>query len=106
MPHEEARLERGHAEMLFVDASVRITRHTLPPGATTGVHTHECDYVVIPVQGGTVRIERGTESSDFVMTAGEAYKRGPGATHALANVSESVIVFVEFEYLEALTWIQ
>ena len=99
MPRDIANPGQAHAEILLSDVSVRITRHTLPPGATTGVHTHECDYVVVPVRGGTVRVERGTDSSDFTMAIGVPYARELGVTHSLVNVSDSEIVFVELEYL-------
>lgn len=101
MPHEESSSEAAQPELLFTDDSVRITRHSLVPRATTGVHTHEYDYVVIPVHGGVVRVERGAESTEFMMTAGAPYVRESGVTHSLVNVSESEIVFVELEYLQA-----
>ena len=101
MPHEKSTPTPSRSELLFADDTVRITRHSLLPGATTGVHTHECDYVVMPVHGGVVRVERGVESSEFMMSAGAPYSRESGVTHSLVNVSKSEIVFVELEYLSA-----
>ena len=41
------------------NARVRVTRHRLAPGAHTGFHRHEHDYVVVPVTAGRMRIVEG-----------------------------------------------
>lgn len=99
MAQEDVNPTDARVERLFSDERVRITRHTLPPGATTGVHTHECDYVVIPVRGGTLRVWNEAGSTEFTMTPGDPYARALGSTHSLVNVSGSEIEFVELEYL-------
>ena len=38
------------------DERVRITEYRLPPGSHTGWHRHGMAYVVVPTQGGRLRI--------------------------------------------------
>ena len=85
---------------LFHDTLSRVTRVTLLPGETTGLHTHPHDYVVIPVRGGTVTVEDSEGSRPFVMTSQQSYRREAGVTHSLTNSSEDAIEFFEVEYVD------
>jgi len=87
------------SKLLFHDSAVRITRHTLLPGCTTGVHTHDHDYVVVPLREGTVLVESSSEVASFTMSRAEPYWRKSGVTHSLTNDSDMTIEFVELEYL-------
>ena len=89
----------AHSSEIFSDATTRVTRHTLLPGHSTGTHTHEFDYVVIPVRGGTVQVDTDTSSFEFTLVAREPYARDSGITHCLTNFSDSVVDFFEVEYL-------
>jgi quercetin dioxygenase-like cupin family protein len=89
----------GISDLLFVDGVVRISRHTLLPGSSTGVHTHDHDYVVVPLRGGTILVESGSEVTPFTMSRKEPYSRQSGVTHSLTNDSDTTIEFVELEYL-------
>ena len=37
-------------------AEVRVTEWRLAPGSATGPHTHEMDYVIVPIVGGEMTI--------------------------------------------------
>lgn len=91
---------KGQNLEIFVDSKTRVTRHTLLPGQSTGSHSHEFDYVVVPVLGGTVLVEIETSSFEFTLTAREPYSRESGVIHSLTNISDSIIDFFEVEYLE------
>ncbi|RFA18982.1 cupin domain-containing protein [Subtercola boreus] len=80
------------------NARVRVTRWTLEPGESTGHHTHELDYVVVPVVSGVqiVTVPSGDEITRAI-TAGEAYFREAGATHSVRNGGTETLVFVETE---------
>lgn len=85
--------------VLHEDEGVRVSRYTLAPGETTGVHTHAFDYVVVPLQSGTVTVYSESGSAVFSMKKGAPYSRNGGTTHQLTNESQDVIDFVEIEFL-------
>jgi quercetin dioxygenase-like cupin family protein len=43
---------------------VRVTEWRFAPGAATGWHRHEFDYVITPVIGGTVEKRNQTQTAD------------------------------------------
>lgn len=86
-------------ETLYSDDSIRISRFTLASGTTTGSHTHEFDYVVAPIRGGTVTIESDGTLSEFELVAKTPYQRSRGVHHSLTNRTNETIEFVEIEYL-------
>jgi quercetin dioxygenase-like cupin family protein len=96
-PTNEARL--CTSDTLYSDEQVRISRFTLAPGTTTGSHTHEFDYVVAPIRGGTVTIESDGNLSEFELVAKNPYQRSRGVHHSLTNRTRETIDFLEIEYL-------
>jgi quercetin dioxygenase-like cupin family protein len=77
---------------------VRIVRWHFTPGSATGWHKHEHDYVVVPTIGGTLTmIDPDGSTKQYAMVAGESYFRRAGVEHNVANMSESVVEFVEIE---------
>jgi mannose-6-phosphate isomerase-like protein (cupin superfamily) len=81
------------------NARARVTRHRLAPGAHTGFHRHEYDYVVVPVTAGRMRIVAGGKESFADLAAGESYFRPAGVEHDVFNGGERELVFVEVELL-------
>lgn len=80
---------------------VRVTRWTLPPNASTGMHTHEFDYVITPVCDGQVSIlEADGNTRLFEMNNGNSYFREVGVTHDLTNIGAETLEFVEVELKE------
>jgi beta-alanine degradation protein BauB len=87
------------ADRQIENARIRVTRHRLAPGAHTGIHRHEYDYVVIPISAGRMRIvERGQEVFAD-LSAGVTYFRQAGVEHDVFNALEQEMVFVEVELL-------
>lgn len=77
---------------------VRVTEWRFAPGAATGWHRHEFDYVVIPGTTGTLKLVDGEGNETFAdLTAGISYYRGAGVEHDVINASEGEFVFVEVE---------
>ena len=65
---------------------VRVTEWAFEPGAATGWHWHDFDYVIIPVIGGVVEIEDGAgKRTPFEMVAGVSYFRKAGVAHDVIN---------------------
>ncbi len=76
---------------------VRVSESRFPPGATTGWHRHEHDYVVVPVTSAALRVV--TSDGEFVnqIITGQAYFRPAGVEHEVINDNAFEVVFVETE---------
>jgi beta-alanine degradation protein BauB len=81
------------------NARARVTRHRLAPGAHTGFHRHEYDYVVVPITGGRMRIVEGGKESLADLSSGTAYFRGAGVEHDVFNGGDQEMIFVEVELI-------
>ena len=81
------------------NARTRVTRHRLVPGAHTGFHRHEYDYVVVPVTGGRMRIVGDGKESFADLEGGVAYFGRAGVEHDVFNGGDRELVFVEVELL-------
>lgn len=79
------------------NARVRVTEYRFPPNSETGWHVHEYDYVVVPMTNGTLTIVNKDGTSEYPLTAGQAYYRQAGVEHNVTNVGAAEIVFVETE---------
>ncbi len=80
---------------------VRVTRWTLPPGASTGRHVHDHDYVVVPLAAGRMTvIDADGQSTEHELAPGASYVRTAGATHDVRNLDPALVDFVEVELLE------
>ena len=76
---------------------VRVTEWRFAPGEATGWHRHDLDYVIVPVAGGTIRLESPTGSNDAELVPGQAYYRQAVIEHDVVNVGETEVAFVEIE---------
>jgi len=81
------------------NARTRVTRHRLAPGAHTGMHRHEYDYVVVPVTDGRMRILEAGKELFADLESGVAYFRPAGVEHDVFNGGDRELVFVEVELL-------
>lgn len=80
------------------DDAVRVTEWHFPPGAETGRHTHEMDYVVVPMTSGALTIELPDGSVvTSELTAGVSYSRKTGVDHNVVNGNDFPFTFVEVE---------
>lgn len=102
------------SEVQIDNEQVRVTEWRLPPGSATGHHTHEMDYVIVPVVAGEMTIvapagerskewskewskERSKERSKAQLAAGKSYFRKAGVQHDVLNETSTEIVFLEIE---------
>ncbi|WP_108662983.1 cupin domain-containing protein [Acuticoccus kandeliae] len=80
------------------EAHVRVTEWRFAPGAATGFHRHEYDYVVVPTVGGVLTmVDAAGASKQSTLTLGQSYSRPAGVEHDVINETQSEIVFVEIE---------
>ena len=77
---------------------VRVTEWAFTPGAATGWHRHDFDYVITPVIGGMVESEDAEGNrTTFEMVAGVPYFREAGVEHDVINGNAGELRFVEVE---------
>jgi quercetin dioxygenase-like cupin family protein len=88
---------RAVATVQIDDDRVRVTEWRFAPGAATGHHRHEMDYVVVPLTTGRLSIvtEGGETAADLV--TGRAYARPAGVEHDVCNPNPFEFAFVEIE---------
>ncbi len=77
----------------------RVTEWRFAPGAATGYHRHEYDYVVVPQTTGKLRLV-GPDGAETIgnLTAGQSYFREAGVEHDVINANPFELVFVEIEF--------
>jgi beta-alanine degradation protein BauB len=84
---------------VFIDEErTRVTEWRFAPGAATGWHRHEYDYVVVPMTDGNLKIvEEGGKETIAELKAGIPYARSVGVEHDVINANDYEFVFVEVE---------
>lgn len=83
---------------LQIDNSrVRVTEWRFAPGAETGYHRHGMDYVVVPLNTGTLLIETLEGEIRSPLRAGVTYTRLTGVEHNVVNANDFEFAFVEIE---------
>lgn len=76
---------------------VRVTEWRFAPGAATGFHRHEHDYVVVPLTTGSLLLLEDGEEREARLIVGGSYFRSAGVEHDVVNASGAEFVFVEIE---------
>ncbi|MFV0474302.1 MAG: cupin domain-containing protein [Pikeienuella sp.] len=93
--------EAAKAETMVDNDRVRVTKWSFAPGAATGFHTHEYDYVITPVIGSAVTVvAKDGEEMATEMVPGLSYFREAGVSHDVINSGAGELVFVETELKE------
>lgn len=85
---------------VFIDNErTRVTEWRFAPGASTGWHRHEYDYVVVPLLDGKLGLSTGENESQIAeLSAGVAYFRQVGVEHDVTNVNDFEYAFIEVEF--------
>ena len=83
----------------FIDNGVtRVTEWRFAPGAATGWHRHEYDYVVVPLMHGRLKLVDGDGNETFAeLQAGVPYYREAGVEHDVINANDYEFAFMEVE---------
>lgn len=83
----------------FIDNSItRVTEWRFPPGAATGWHRHEHDYVVVPMTSGKLKLVSHEAEQVVELTSGVPYFKKKGVEHDVININEYEFVFIETEF--------
>lgn len=78
---------------------VRVTEWSFEPGAATGFHRHEHDYVVVPVVDGDLVIRDADGERRVPLKIGVSYTRKAGVEHDVINGNDYPFRFIEVELL-------
>jgi beta-alanine degradation protein BauB len=90
-------MQTAHSAVTIDNAEARVTTWTFQPGERTGTHTHQLPYVVVPVTGGSMRLETSDGTTTAEQVPGQPYFRPAGAEHDVVNAGTAPLVFVEIE---------
>lgn len=74
-----------------------VTEWRFAPGAETGWHTHNMDYIVVPGTSGNLLIESSSGNAVSQLQQGVSYTRSAGVEHNVVNDNDEEFVFVEIE---------
>ena len=98
MPTDPRPRPQATATCQIDDARIRVTRFDFAPGAETGWHRHEMDYVITALTDCQMLLEEpGGESREVLVPAGTVYRRDEGVEHNVINGGEERMSFVETE---------
>jgi quercetin dioxygenase-like cupin family protein len=84
---------------VYIDnPATRVTEWRFAPGASTGWHRHEMDYVVVPLMDGQLRIA-GPDGTHTIaeLRHGVPYYRDLGVEHDVINANNFEFAFIEVE---------
>ena len=90
--------EKATSKIFIENESVKVTGWRFKPGAETGWHVHEYDYVVVPMIDGTLKIEDRYKGDSFsTLKKGNPYFRKIGVEHNVININDFDFSFIEIE---------
>ena len=75
-----------------------VTEWRFAPGAETGWHRHEYDYVVVPLMDGKLLLKDKAGDRVSELAAGKSYFRAAGVEHNVINASAGEFAFVEIQF--------
>ncbi len=76
---------------------VIVTEWRFAPGAHTGWHRHEYDYIVVPMTTGSLKLIKPDGESTSELVTGQSYAGDRGAEHDVININDAEFVFIEIE---------
>ena len=88
---------KASSKLLQETGRVIVTEWRFAPGAETGWHRHQHDYVVVCLTAGKLLQETSTGNIETELQSGQAYTRPAGVEHNVVNAGENEFAFVEVE---------
>ena len=84
---------------VFIDNDrTRVTEWRFAPGAATGWHRHEYDYVIVPLLDGDLTlVTEGGKEDTATLKSGVPYFRNAGVEHDVINANDFEYAFIEIE---------
>ena len=93
----EATAPRPERRVQIDNEKALVVMWRFPPGACVEWHRHEYDYVVIPLNSGSLTVSNSAGSAEAKLVAGQPYARYAGVEHRVENRGEHEIVWVEID---------
>lgn len=93
----EARLTQATAIVQIDNDRVAVTEWRFAPGAETGWHRHEHDYVVVPLMNGKLTLKDKAGDGVGELFSGKSYFREAGVEHNVINAGDGEFAFVEIQ---------
>jgi beta-alanine degradation protein BauB len=90
-------MESAQPTLQIDNETVRVTQWYFAPGAATGFHRHEYEYVVVPMTTGKLLLDEPQGKRHAELVAGVSYTRPAGVEHDVINANDFPFVFVEIE---------
>jgi quercetin dioxygenase-like cupin family protein len=88
---------KAASKLLQETERVIVTEWRFVPGAETGWHRHQHDYVVVCLTTGKLQAETSTGNVEMDLHAGQSYTRPVGVEHNIVNAGEGEFAFIEVE---------
>ncbi|MDA3147271.1 cupin [Leucobacter sp. UCMA 4100] len=89
----------AHGETQLDNEHFRVIKWTIEPGGVIDMHTHEYEYVVVPLVTASMHVVQA-DGQELVaqLVPGVSYTRPAGSRHRVENRGATdTIVFVEVE---------
>ncbi len=90
-------IEDASSTVLIDNDRVRVTRWDFAPGAATGWHRHEHDYVIVPLTDGNLKLVEPDGDRESKLETGAPYFRETGVEHDVVNANDHEFAFIEIE---------
>lgn len=88
---------KAAANKQIANERVIVTEWRFQPGAETGWHKHEYDYVVVPGMNGNLLLETTEDEHIVELKEGQSYFKPVGVEHNVINANDFEFYFVEVE---------
>lgn len=88
---------KATSQLLIDNDRVRVAEWRFAPGAATGWHRHEYDYVVVPMLDGRLKLLEASGERISELNKGVPYFRNAGVEHDVVNANDFEFLFVEIE---------
>ena len=87
------------SKVIIDNIKTRVTEWSFVPGAETGWHRHEYDYVVVPMLDGQLKMILGKNNdTTSELKKGSSYFRNAGVEHNVININKYNYSFIEIEF--------
>ena len=86
------------SKVLIENDKTIVTEWSFDVGDSTGIHTHEYNYIVVPMLDGELKvIDKNNHETISKLTKGVAYYREKGIKHNVFNNNNFPYSFIEVE---------
>jgi quercetin dioxygenase-like cupin family protein len=89
---------KATSKVIIDNERTRVAEWRFAPGAATGWHRHECDYVVVPMLDGRLKLLEAGGERYSELKKGVPYFRNAGVEHDVVNANDYEYSFIEIEF--------